>query len=177
MQQAKEVAIPKIYRLVVDKEEHVETVKKLLGIEHHIDDVAFFEALASTARKHPDPTPVREKEKWTGLDDVHPELSEHVVTSLETVRKRRKLVLDLPRLMTHSPFGEGCPPILMVVSVAHSPGGYVNLVPEALGFMVDVNIVIRNGEMTDLRERGSHTVHDAIIPVFPPSMRYRTTLR
>lgn len=174
-----EVAVGrKVYRLVVDKEEHVETVKCLLGITHHITDEHFFNCLECLAREFPITQPAeapRVNESFTAAPPEMEELPSHVMSSLQLVRKRRHLTLNLHELMPRWP-DEGHP-IILVVSVATAPGGYVSLVPEALTFMVDVSIVIRNGEMTDLRERGSHEVHDKVTSVYPVGARYRSTLR
>jgi hypothetical protein len=178
MQQEEAVAVPKVYRLVVDKEEHIETIKQVLGIDHHITDDYFFKRLEEIAHYFPiketSETP-RINPAFTARPPEMDELPDHVMSSLQTVRKRRHLTLNLHELMTHWP-DEGHP-IILVVSVASAPGGYVNLVPEALNFILDVVIVIRNGQMTDLRDKGNYEIHDQVTAIFPVSAMYRSKLR
>ncbi|MNY46382.1 hypothetical protein D3C86_1815550 [compost metagenome] len=99
------------------------------------------------------------------------------MSSLETVRKRRNLTLDMHRLLEHLPGVETGHADILVVSVASAPGGYVNLVPEALNFMVDAMVQIQKGEMIGLRQKKDITLYDNIDKTFPANMRYFRTLR
>jgi hypothetical protein len=165
---------PKVYRLIVDNEQQVERVKKLVGITHHMTDEHFFNLLECIAREFPPQEPYRPKNSvW----DQPLELPSHVMTAMETVRKRRHLTLNLPYLLSHWPEGKEGHPQILVLSVTSAPGGYVNLVPEALNFMVDAVLQIRNNKTITTRNRNKCDLFEKVIEVFPIDMSVNVTLR
>jgi hypothetical protein len=177
MQREEDNPLPKVYRLIVDNEEHIEHVKDLVGISHHMTDEHFFNLLECIAREYPIDPPIRKKVKPEDCDDTLPELPSHVMTAMETVRKRRHLTLNLPYLLSHWPEGREGHPNILVVSVTKAPGGYVNLVPEALNFMVDAVLQIRNNKTVTTRNLDKCPLFEKAIKVFPVDMSVNVVLR
>lgn len=171
---------PKVYRLIVDKEEHIGRIKDMVGISHHMTDEHFFNLLEHLAREFPIAQPAEPPRVNTSFIAAPPEMEElpnHVLTSLQLVRKRRSLTLNLHQLLEHWPAGFEGHPNILVVSVANTPGGYVSLVPEALNFMVDGVLQIRNGETALLRQREGITIYDNMTDTFPYNRSNFITLR
>lgn len=168
---------PKVYRLIVDNEELIEPVKKMVGLTHHITDAYFFNCLESLAREFPSGHNAPAKPKAEDNDDDLPELPEHVMSAMQLVRKRRHLTLDLHRLMGLWPAGVDGHPNILVVSLSSEPLGYVHSIPEALNFMVDASLQIRNGETSMLRQREGITIYDGMTDTYPFNSSQRITLR
>jgi hypothetical protein len=164
--------VAKVHWLVVDKEGHIDTVKKLQGIEHHMTVDTFFDGLENLAREfpNPNPPPFKETEKSKDWDDDDVEVPSHVRNSLTQMRKRRTLVLDIPRLISHWPAMWPGYPNLLVTSVTDAAFGYVGRVPEAFHFMADTVCIIRQNKTSGVRKQNDSAFFDKVAEVFPVDM-------
>lgn len=156
--------------LVVDKEQHVDTIKHHEGIEHHISADRFFDVLEHIAKLSPNE--LMKPIQWRYGEDVP-----HVVQSLQKMRKRRALIVDLDRLIQHWPVEWEGYPNLYVVSVSDSHLNHVPGVPEVFHFVADSVCVVRQGKTTGIRHRSGTTTFDEVVKLFPLDSRTAATLR
>jgi hypothetical protein len=167
--------IPKVHWLIVDEDTLIPTVKELEGIEHpHITTDEFFVLLEQLRRAHPlhveQPVVNAVPPEPNDGEEMNP-LPDHVVSSMRAMKKRRDLIMDVPRLMTYWPTDWPGYPNLLVVSVHTGEFSHVGRVPEAFHFLADAVCVIKRGQVAPIRQRGDETMFDKVAQVFPMDTR------
>lgn len=177
MQQDRELKLArKVHWLIVDSDDLIPTVKELEGIDNHITTDEFFVLLEQLRREHPlrEDHPVRIEEPEAAepepTEEVDPTLL-RVRQSIREMKKRRDLIMDLPRLMTYWPTDWPGYPGLLVVSVHTGEFSHVGRVPEAFHFLADAVCAIHRGHVAPIRHRGDETMFDKVAEMFPMDTR------